>query len=167
MPRTVLVTFYSRGGETEHLAHAAAVGAVQARALIRLRRVADGDPDAAIARNPRAADTMRRMHKEYVSPREADLLAADALIVASPADVDASAAEWADYFQLLGRLQADGRLAGKLAAVVASGAAADSIASAIRRAGLTVIAPASGADATDDMSRAVALGRAVVAALDA
>ena len=37
----VLVIFYSRCGSTEKLALAAAVGAVQSRAAIRLRRVAD------------------------------------------------------------------------------------------------------------------------------
>jgi len=45
----VVVTFYSRGGTTERLATAAAVGAVQMRAGIRMRRVPDADPAAALA----------------------------------------------------------------------------------------------------------------------
>ena len=40
-PVNVLVIFYSRSGATETLALAAAVGAVQARGSIRLRRLSD------------------------------------------------------------------------------------------------------------------------------
>jgi multimeric flavodoxin WrbA len=160
MPVTVLVTFYSRGGTTEQLAQAAAVGAVQARAAIRLRRVADVDPQTAPGRVPEATESLRRMHKEYVAPREADVLAADALIVGSPADLDASAAEWASYLDLLAALQADGRLAGKVAAAIGRGRAIESFSEVLRRLGLTIVpsdAPA------DDVSGAVALGRKVAA----
>ena len=45
---TVLVTFYSRGGSTETLAHAAAVGARQARALKRQRRLPRKSPDPVV-----------------------------------------------------------------------------------------------------------------------
>jgi hypothetical protein len=40
-PVNVLVVFYSRYGETERLALAAGLGAIQAEGSIRLRRVAD------------------------------------------------------------------------------------------------------------------------------
>jgi hypothetical protein len=130
---TVVVTFYSRGGATEALAHAAAVGAVQARALIRLRRVEDADPASILDRLPESRESLRRMHKEYVAPREADVLAADALILASPGDVSASAPEWSTYLDLLARLQSEGRLAGKVVAVVPSGMATDSSADSVSR----------------------------------
>ena len=163
---TVVVTFYSRGGATENLAHAAAVGCVQARALIRLRRMADADADAVLQRLPDSRESLRRMHKEYVAPREADMLAADALIVASPPDVDASAPEWSPYVELLERLHSEGKLAGKVVAAVPNGASSESFAALIRRLGLPT-ATTGDSGTGDDVSRAVALGRQVVALADA
>ena len=161
MPITVVVTFYSRGGETERLAHAAAVGAVQARELIRLRRIADPDQAATLARHPKAADSLRRMYNEYVAPREADVLSAAGLIVASPPDVDATAPQWSAYIALLERLHAEGKLAGKAAGVIGHGAAADSFGALLRRLGLTVVAEGDGGD---DTERTITLGRSVAAA---
>jgi multimeric flavodoxin WrbA len=158
---TVVVTFYSRSGETEKLAHAAAVGAVQAHALIRLRRVEDADPGSVLDRFPESRESLRRMHKEYVAPREADVLAADALIVASPGDLDTSSPEWSSYLELLTRLQSEGKLAGKVVAVVANGTASESFTAFIRRLGVATSEPDS-APAGDDVSHAVALGRHVV-----
>jgi hypothetical protein len=72
MTAVVLVTFYSRSGATETRALSLAVGAVQQRALIRLRRLPDRGAAAA-----GAADTIARMQKEYVAPTETDILGAD------------------------------------------------------------------------------------------
>jgi multimeric flavodoxin WrbA len=159
---TVVVTFYSRGGATETLAHAAAVGAVQARALIRLRRVEDADPGSILDRLPESRESLRRMHKEYVAPREADVLAADALILASPGDVSASSPEWSTFLDLLARLQSEGKLTGKVVAVIANGAASDSFAAFVRRLGVATPEPDRASAAEDGVSRAVALGRHVV-----
>ena len=161
---TVLVTFYSRGGSTESLAHAAAVGAVQARALIRLRRVPDADAAGIVERLSDSRDAIRRMHKEYVGPREADVLASQALVIGSPADVDPTSPEWAGFLELLQRLRAEGKLAGKVAAVIATGPSSESFAAQMRRLGLeTVTDVDTGADAEmDDVGRAVALGRKAV-----
>jgi multimeric flavodoxin WrbA len=161
---TVLVTFYSRGGSTESLAHAAAVGAVQARALIRLRRVPDTDEAAIGERLSDCRDALQRMHKEYVAPREADVLAAQALVIGSPADVDPSSPEWARFIDLLRRLQVEGRLTGKVAAVIATGPSSDAFAAVSRQLGLATITEADiDADAEmDDVGRAVALGRKAV-----
>jgi multimeric flavodoxin WrbA len=158
-PVTVVVVFYSRGGATENLAHAAAVGAVQARALIRLRRVADID-DTVLARFADWRDAIRRMHKEYVAPKEGDILAADALIVGSPADVSASAPEWKPFVDLLTHLHAQGKLAGKVAAAIPNDVASESFAELFQRLGLQT---ASGTAATDpgEVGRTVALGREV------
>src|SRR5688500_13505642 len=160
---TVVVTFYSRGGATEALAHAAAVGAVQARAGIRLRRVPDADPDAVLARLPDSSESLRRMHKEYIAPREVDVLAADALIVASPADVDASSPEWSEFVGLLTRLQTEGKLAGKVMAAVADRSLSTSFGAVIDRLGVATVPGALGTVDGDAVSNAVALGRAVVA----
>ena len=71
-PVNVLVIFSSTSGTTEKLALAAAVGAVQARANIRMRRLEDSGEE-----NPECA----RMRREYVQPKEADVRWADAVIV--------------------------------------------------------------------------------------
>jgi hypothetical protein len=75
-PVNVLVIFCSRHGSTEKLALAAAVGAVQARANIRLRRLAEpGEESAEIG------EALARMRKEYVPPTQVDVLWADAVII--------------------------------------------------------------------------------------
>src|SRR5688572_17923422 len=142
MPQTIaLVTFYSRGGFTERLATAAAVGAVQARAAIRLRRVPDVDPAGAFERFPQHADTMRRIQKEYATPREADVIAADVLILASTPDVSASAPVWSSFFDLLAQLQSRGKLVGKIGATIDNGAPFASFSSQIERLGLVAVPP--------------------------
>ena len=77
----VVVVFYSRLGSTERLALAAAVGAVQARANIRLRRLPDATDDAVINSFPEWRANRDRMRKEYVAPRDADAEWADAILV--------------------------------------------------------------------------------------
>src|SRR6185369_15618286 len=76
-PVNVVVIFYSCSGETEKLALAAAVGAVQARGSIRMRRLTDSGEDS-----PEHNDDLVRMRREYVPPAAADILWADAVIVA-------------------------------------------------------------------------------------
>jgi len=77
-PVHVLLVFQSRTGRTEKLTLAAAVGAVQARADIRLRRLTSvreesGEHD----------ETLDRMLREYVPPTVADARWADAVIIAA------------------------------------------------------------------------------------
>jgi len=75
-PVNVLVIFSSLCGNTETLALAAAVGAVQARASIRMRRLPDSGETI-----PACQDTLTRMRKEYVPPTSADTQWADAVII--------------------------------------------------------------------------------------
>jgi hypothetical protein len=167
-PTIVLVTFYSRGGSTERLATAAAVGAVQARAAIRLRRVPDADPAGALERFPEHAETLRRMQKEYATPREADVIAADVLIFASTPEVSASAPVWSPFCDLLAHLQSQGKLAGKVGAAIDNGAASASFSSLIERLGLVAVPPVTtGSGSGDEMQRSVALGRQAVTVADA
>jgi hypothetical protein len=72
----VLVVFYSCSGVTEKLALAAAVGAVQARGSIRMRRLTDSGEDI-----PECRDSLARMRREYVPPTPADVTWADAVVV--------------------------------------------------------------------------------------
>jgi NAD(P)H dehydrogenase (quinone) len=157
----VVVTFYSRGGTTERLATVAAVGAVQMRAGIRMRRVPDPAPAAALAQFPEHREDLRRMHKEYVAPREADLVAAHVLIVASTPDVGPASPEWQTYFDLLTRLHFEGKVRQKVAAVIDNGPSAHAFVTMLERLGLSIVhTPTEG----DELARAMALGRAAVAA---
>jgi hypothetical protein len=82
----VLVVFYSCRGETEGLALAAGVGAIQARANIRLRRL---PPDPGVRSANMSAgerENFERMSRDYTSPRPIDAEWADALIVATSHD---------------------------------------------------------------------------------
>lgn len=72
-PVNVLVIFDSCSGATEQLALAAAVGAVQARASIRMRRLPDNSSTASAS--------LTRMRREYVPPTPADTQWADAVII--------------------------------------------------------------------------------------
>jgi hypothetical protein len=121
VPVTVVVAFYSRCGSSETRALTAAVGAVNARALIRMRRVLDVDAAHAGVDVPACAEELARMRKEYVPPTEADILGADALILAVPQGFTASAPEWAPLLSHLSKLDADGKLRGKVAAVLSGG----------------------------------------------
>ena len=124
----VLIVFYSRHGAVETLALATAVGAVQGRALIRMRRLPDPDPTQTILKFPESAEDLRRMHKEYVGPAEADLVAADAIVFASPSDFVPSGL--ADFFKLHERLTTTGKLEGKVIRIITapdSSAAPDAI----------------------------------------
>lgn len=77
LPVHVLVIFSCSSGETERLALAAAVGAVQARANIRLRRLPDsGDSTLGFE------EELARMRREYVPPKPADAAWADAVLIA-------------------------------------------------------------------------------------
>jgi hypothetical protein len=68
-----VIIFYSRDGHTESLALAAGVGAIQARANVRFRKV------------PEIADS-QTIESEYIAPRQIDLDWADLLILAIPSD---------------------------------------------------------------------------------
>ncbi len=83
MTVNALVVFYSRHGETERLALAAGVGAVQARANIRLRRLKDLADPATIANDPLWTENLERMLPDYIAPREIDADWADVILTAS------------------------------------------------------------------------------------
>jgi hypothetical protein len=102
-PVKVVVVFYSRYGGTEQRALAAGLGAIQARGVIRLRRLADLADEATIAGDPRWAAERERMNRDYVSPRPADAEWADVILVASPGDTPA---EMEHYLSALAGLRA-------------------------------------------------------------
>lgn len=110
-----LVVFYSRYGTAERLALAAGLGAIQADANIRLRRVADRADTTTIEADPSWKKNLDRMNRDYVVPRPADPVWADVIILATPAD---SCAELEAYVTTLSSL---GSMAGKVAAPLTPG----------------------------------------------
>jgi NAD(P)H dehydrogenase (quinone) len=132
----VLVVFYSTGGETERLALTAGVGAIQARANIRLRRLPPGPEVQPPAMTPQQRENFERMSRDYVAPRPDDPLWADAVILGtSPEGAGALEA----YVEGVPRL---GPVAGKIAAPVATGTLPNilrPIYAAAAQAGLTVV----------------------------
>ena len=132
-----LVVFYSRYGKAEKLALAAGLGAIQADANIRLRRVADSADAATITADADWQKNLDRMNRDYVVPRPADPTWADVIILATPAE---SAVEIEDYVVSLATL---GSMTGKIAAPLAPGnrqSALTPIATAAERCGLVVAA---------------------------
>ena len=110
----VLVTFSSRSGSTEKLALAAALGAVQARANIRLRWLRENIDDETLDRVSGWRENRERMTKEYIAPREVDFLWADVLVLGMPARDGVSSPELQTYLDGLTVLQSAGRLSGKV-----------------------------------------------------
>jgi hypothetical protein len=159
MPQpAVVVAFSSRCGSTETIAHAAAVGTVNARALPRLRRLADDGHGV-----PReCTDAWRRMQKEYVPPTEADITGAPALIIVPTAGMTPTSDPWPSFIALLDRLASAGTLAGKVAAVIDAGdtQTVASFSSALAERGFAVIA----ANGCDARTHGRAAGAAIVSA---
>ena len=139
----VVVVFFSRTGATEQLALAAAVGAVQGRANIRLRRLPDVADEATIAGNPQWKENRERMNKEYVAPRETDAAWADAIVIGIAAGTDNVSPEFGAY-------------TGKIGAVFADGSGNHALRASMERAGLIVLPDERASDA---LTEARLLGR--------
>lgn len=116
----VLVTFWSRTGSTEKLALAAALGAVQAKANIRLRWLRESALPEDMDTVPGWRENRARMEKEYVTPREADLLWADAVVLGTPADQGMAAPELRSCLELMASLRHGGKLGCKVGAAFLS-----------------------------------------------
>ena len=111
----VLVVFYSRYGNAERMALAVGVGAIQARANIRLRRVADLADVQTIDATPAWRENLDRMNRDYVVPRPADPQWADVIVLATPPD---SCLEIESY---CASLRSIGPMSGKIAAPLTPG----------------------------------------------
>lgn len=132
----VLVVFYSRFGKAERLALAAGVGAIQAKANIRLRRVPDLADERTIAADPAWKENWDRMKLDYVAPREADAPWADAIVLVTPSDTSA------EIERYLAILHAHGPFPGVLAAPFCPGNRQQTLAplyAAAAGSGMTVV----------------------------
>ena len=157
----VVIVFHSPSGATETLAMSAAVGAVQGRALIRLRRVADVDPERIAAERPDCGEPLARRQKEYVAPTESDVLGADALVIVPPPGAAPTSAEWQPFVTLVERLGAGGKLAGKVGAIVHTGDAQTVLAFSMTllAPGLVIVPTADPGPTPDRLGQATAHGR--------
>ena len=155
----VVVAFSSRCGTTERFAHAAAVGVVNARALPRLRRLADDGPVPA-----ECADTLRRMQKEYVQPTGKDIAGAPALMIVPTAGMTPLSAEWQSFVALLDGLASAGTLTGKIGAVIDAGDSQTvaSFSSALAARGFALITANDG----DARAHGRAVGAAIMRTVD-
>jgi NAD(P)H dehydrogenase (quinone) len=163
----VLVTFCSRTGSAERLALKAAVGAVQARANIRLRWLREAADDQTVDSVPAWRENRDRMEKEYVAPREADFLWAEAMVIAIPANAGAFSTELDTHLESMKVLQSGGKLHAKVGTAITAGSTAgqndpalDSLYSAL--AGLNLIlVPQGHAPAGGELESARLQGRRV------
>ena len=82
----ILIVFYSTKGETERLALAVGVGAIQAHGGIRLRRLPPGPEVQSSDMSAEQRENFERMSRDYSPPRPADVEWADALILVTSRD---------------------------------------------------------------------------------
>lgn len=143
----VLVVFYSCCGETERLASTAAVGAVQARANIRLRRIPDLGADVP----SECADVLERMRQGYIPPSPVDVRWADAVVFLSSDDTG----HWPGLMDMFVGSGDGDALAGKVALVPDPTPSA--LRSAIASMGWTVLDPGTGRGSA--LHRALVCGR--------
>ncbi|MCO7220327.1 NAD(P)H:quinone oxidoreductase [Klenkia sp. PcliD-1-E] len=108
----IAVVYYSATGNTHQLAQAVAEGAQEAGADVRLRRVPETAPDAAIDSNP-----AWRAHLDQVSDVEIatpdDLAWADGYAFGTPTRFGTPSAQLKGFIDTLGGLWANGTLANK------------------------------------------------------
>ena len=153
MEVNAMIVFASRHGTAETLALAAGVGAVQARANIRVRRLTEQVPQEEVARDTRWQENWERMASEYIAPRAIDADWANVVILAAPtAEVSQEEAlrEMNAYLRSLPSCM------GKLAAVLTP---CDPMLEAAEAAGFTVVpAPDNG---FKDHAEATAFGKHV------
>ena len=152
MATTIVVVFWSRTGTTERLAMTAAVGAVQQRALIRLRWLREEASSEAVAADPEWEENRHRMLQEYIPPREVDIQGADGLVLLTPSHIAADAPEWRAFFDLLTRAGT-----GKKVSVFG-----DTLEAPATSAGCAVVPCAT--PSSDPTTRALELGRSVARA---
>jgi hypothetical protein len=137
-----LITFGSRSGSMEKVALAAALGAVQARANIRLRWLRENVDDQTIAGVPGWRENRARMTKEYIAPREIDFLWADVLVIGIPARDGVSSPELKTYLDALQVLESAGKLKGKVGTAFTADPALVSLCSIFAGLDLVLVPPA-------------------------
>lgn len=109
----VLIAFYSRNGSTEALAKAAAEGARNAGAEVRLRRAREIVSRDVMQKAPGWIENADRMNALYEAPTEEDAEWADAILFGTPTRFGNISSELKAYVDSLGGLWFQGKLNGK------------------------------------------------------
>ena len=116
----ILVVFYSRDGSVEALAKAVGEGAGKAGAEVRLRRVLDIVPPAAMAKVPGWEERSKKMLTDYGAPTADDAEWADGIVFGTPTRFGNTSAELKAFIDSLGGLWFQGKLNGKAAGAFTS-----------------------------------------------
>ena len=126
MSAHIAVIHYSATGVVHSLASALAAGAVEAGAEVRLRRVPELAPAAAIASNPKWQAHHDREHAEGGTPLASmdDLAWADGIALGSPTRFGGPAAQLKNFLDQTGGLWFKGVLAGKVVTAFTSASTA-------------------------------------------
>lgn len=109
----IAVVYYSSTGNTHQLAAALAQGAKEAGAAVRLRRVPELAPDAAIDANPLWREHVDGTAAHVQEATAADLEWADGYALGTPSRFGTPAAQMKQFIDTLGGLWAAGKLADK------------------------------------------------------
>lgn len=111
----VAVIYYSSTGNTYQMAEAVAAGAKEAGAEVRLRKVKELAPEAAINSNP-GWKAHYEQTKDLPEAALDDLEWADAIILGTPTRFGVMASQLKQFIDLTGGLWFQGKLANKVAA---------------------------------------------------
>ena len=116
----LLIVFYSRSGSVETLAQAAAEGARQGGAAVRLRRTREVVDEATMAKSKGWLENAKRQNAQYEAPTLEDAEWADAILFGTPCYFGAMATELKAYLDQLGPQWKRGALAGKVGGAFAT-----------------------------------------------
>ncbi|RJQ75401.1 NAD(P)H:quinone oxidoreductase [Pseudonocardiaceae bacterium YIM PH 21723] len=118
-PVNIAVIYYSATGSIYRLAKAAAEAAEQAGATVRLRKVAELAPEAAIAGNPLwQANHEATQHVGVATPDDLDW--ADGILLGSPTRFGLPASQLKQFIDTTGGLWAQGKLVNKVTSAFTS-----------------------------------------------
>jgi len=112
-PVNVAVIYYSATGNVHQLARAAAAGAAESGAEVRLRKCREIAPPEAIAGNPDWASNARDA-ADVPEASVDDLAWADVVLFGTPTRYGAIAAQLKQFIDMTGPLWGEGKLAGKV-----------------------------------------------------
>ncbi|GAB3645735.1 NADPH-dependent FMN reductase family protein [Glycomyces tarimensis] len=113
-PVKVAIVFYSATGNVTSLARQLAASAEKAGAEVRLRRVTELAPQAAIDSNPAWAENFKAISAEIPEAVPEDVEWADAVLFGSPTRFGNVAAQLKQFLDTLGPLWFQGKLADKV-----------------------------------------------------
>ncbi|WP_055568189.1 NAD(P)H:quinone oxidoreductase, partial [Streptomyces atriruber] len=112
-PVNVAIIYYSATGNVHTLAQAVAEGAEKAGAQVRLRRVAETAPEAAINSNPAWVEH-RTATADVEEATHDDLSWADAVLFGTPSRFGNPASQLRAFIDTTGPLWFEGKIAGKV-----------------------------------------------------